>query len=102
MILSARTGANQPISTVKDEGSDASPQLIISSATLRNHLKKYVMVEKGWIRSNRMVRVSGTGLEFDPVEDGERDKKGVTHSALVIMNDGRVRDMYSAIPLGQS
>jgi hypothetical protein len=108
MIFSARTRANQPNSAAADEGTDTCPQLIIASATLRNHLKKYVMEEKGWIRMNRMVRVTGIGLEVDPVEDGEcgrrevNRRRRVTHTALVITNDGGVRNIDGAVPPEQA
>jgi hypothetical protein len=109
MIFSARTRANQPISAAADEGTDTCPQLIIASATLRNHLKKYVMEEKGWIRMNRMIRVTGIGLDVDPAEDGEWEVVGqdnrqrrVTHTALVVTNDGGVRNIDGAVPPEQA
>lgn len=40
-----------------------SPQLIMSSATLRNHLKIYLFNESGWLRTDKLQKITGPRLK---------------------------------------
>ncbi|KAJ7786198.1 P-loop containing nucleoside triphosphate hydrolase protein [Mycena metata] len=58
-----------------------SPQLILSSATLPEHLVDYVSDESGWIGRDDWVRISGT------TSSRQRTSSVVSHSVLVVSED---------------
>lgn len=81
------------------------PQLILASATLRNHLRHYAYIEKGWLRRGEVVRVTGQGLVVDFPSDEDVESTpladlggtGITHCALVVSADGSIRNLDGAI-----
>ncbi|PPQ62986.1 hypothetical protein CVT24_006092, partial [Panaeolus cyanescens] len=65
------------------------PQLIMSSATLRVHLRDYLFEESGWLNRYNLVKVFGKGKEVTP--------RGILHSVLVVGQDEQVRNIEEAI-----
>ncbi|KAJ2921552.1 hypothetical protein H1R20_g15544, partial [Candolleomyces eurysporus] len=90
----ARRRNGQPNSTPMPP----SPQLVVSSATLRTHLRNYLYEESGWLDKDNVVKISGTGAkpaEEVQANDGTR-KEGqnasVEHSVLLV-SEQRVRNI---------
>jgi hypothetical protein len=86
------------------------PQLILSSATLRNHLKIYLYGESGWLKKDRIVKVVGPPLSkrdrqtLRGVDHGdESDGLGrteISHCALVVSRTGDVKNIEGASSAG--
>jgi superfamily II DNA/RNA helicase len=81
------------------------PQLIVSSATLRTNLKRYLYGEKGLLRRGKLQKIFGVGFEDEEEHDmeGHREARGegnlgrnITHCALLVSTDGTVRNIPSA------
>jgi hypothetical protein len=102
-IFARRISANQS-GHASEQGAPC-PQLVLASATLRNHLKEYALIEKGWLRKDRTTKVIGSGLigEFPAGEDHEEATlrelggTGITHCALVISKNEGVRNISGAV-----
>ncbi|KAJ7092613.1 P-loop containing nucleoside triphosphate hydrolase protein [Mycena epipterygia] len=77
----------------------ASPQLIISSATLPPHLVEYVSEESAWLNRDNWVSISGASAEV--LAGQQQPKSQVTHSVLVVDED-HVRNIAGALPSGPS
>jgi hypothetical protein len=96
-----------------------SPQLIMSSATLRNHLKVYLFNESGWLRKERLQKVVGSrndqqGGSFKAAklrgvremlpgtETGakaqhtDQDGTGISHYVLVVSGSGDIANIEGA------
>lgn len=74
-----------------------SPQLILSSATLRSHLNNYLFDESGWLNRDYLLKVKGTKKSLTKVDAkvavGQESHdglggNGIQHSVLVVSNDG--------------
>lgn len=78
-----------------------SPQLVVSSATLRTHLRNYLYDESGWLDKDNVVKISGTGAK--PAEEvqantgagKEGENASVEHSVLLV-SEQRVRNIPGA------
>jgi len=78
-----------------------SPQLVVSSATLRTHLRDYLYNESGWLDRDRVVKISGSGnrpAEMVRRGDGakEVDNASIMHSVLLV-SENRVRNIPGAV-----
>jgi len=58
------------------------PQLIMSSATLRNHLKTYLFNESGWLRRDKLKKVVGS----------RNDQPDGTFTAIRLRGDRKTED----------
>lgn len=81
----------------------AAPQLIVSSATLRSHLRNYLFEESGWLNRDHLVKVKGTGkkveekaVEVETAHDG-LGGTDISHSVLVV-SDTEIQNIEGAIP----
>jgi hypothetical protein len=78
-----------------------SPQLVLSSATLRTHLRNYVYDESGWLDKDSVVKISGTGVKPADVEASNAtpieaaNASTIQHSVLLV-SDERVRNIPGA------
>jgi hypothetical protein len=83
------------------------PQLIMASATLRNHLKMYLFNESGWLRKGKVEKVMGSGLQGKMVRDesgrGSRPERKednrasrISHFVLVVSQDGSIKNTDGA------
>jgi len=70
-----------------------SPQLIMSSATLRHHLTKRLCGGSGWINRDTVVKISGDG---QPVSQASSSNV-VAHCVLIVSKDGQVRNVDGAL-----
>jgi hypothetical protein len=68
------------------------PQLIMSSATLRHHLRNRLYGGSGWIDRGAIVKISGNGQPASHVSS----KNSVAHCVLVVSEDGQVRNIDGA------
>jgi len=82
-----------------------SPQLVMSSATLRSHLEHYLFSESGWLNKDNLLKVKGT-MKTGVVETtGTSDRggtdgfeaSGITHSVLLVSDTG-IENVAGAIP----
>jgi superfamily II DNA/RNA helicase len=77
------------------EAEEEIPQLVLSSATLRVHLKDYLFVEGGWLNGYNLVKINGEIAEAAPGENQEKIGK-IEHSILVVSDTG-VRNVDGAV-----
>ncbi|KAF5323352.1 hypothetical protein D9611_005800 [Ephemerocybe angulata] len=78
-----------------------SPQLVLSSATLRTHLKNFVYDESGWLDKDNVAKVSGRAtkaVEGERVRGPEKEavNASIQHSVLLV-SDERVRNIPGAV-----
>lgn len=71
-------------------------QLILSSATLRNHFKRSIIRHPGWLErsSGETAWVNGTGAATTP---GAGNVSGVLHSLLLVSRDGTARNVEGSV-----
>ncbi|EFI28664.1 hypothetical protein CC1G_13690 [Coprinopsis cinerea okayama7 len=69
------------------------PQLILSSATLRTHLRNYVYEESGWLDRQNVVKIYGTPGKK---EASDHLQRGLLHSVLLVSAHG-VRNVEGAV-----
>ncbi|KAG8725864.1 hypothetical protein FRC11_001301, partial [Ceratobasidium sp. 423] len=66
------------------------PQMVMMSATLKIHVRSWLFKQKGWM-AERVVRLHGIQ---EKLESGESELSAqVTHSAVVVEADGRLRNL---------
>ena len=63
----------------EQQGYNDVPQLILSSATLRAHLKDYLFYESGWLNGLNLVKIGGPA---------EKKMLRIEHSILVVSDTG--------------
>ncbi|KAI0800971.1 P-loop containing nucleoside triphosphate hydrolase protein [Fomes fomentarius] len=92
------------------------PQLVMMSATLRNHLKRFLLADSGWFAKEQgmLVRITGDASshypqssKIAPEEDHAEFAVGGTglqHHVLVVTKDGDVVNIKGAVnpPAAQS
>ncbi|KAJ2919242.1 hypothetical protein MD484_g1123, partial [Candolleomyces efflorescens] len=78
-----------------------SPQLVVSSATLRTHLRNYLYDESGWLDKDNVVKISGTGTK--PAGDvqakdgtGKEDGNAPVEHSVLLVSEQRVRNIPGA------
>ena len=76
------------------QSSSGSPQLILSSATLRRHLNNYLFEESGWLDTDRLLKVKGVAKEATDTHDG-LGGSGILHSVLLV-SEQKIRNMEGA------
>jgi hypothetical protein len=85
-----------------------SPQLVLSSATLRTHLRNYVYDESGWLDKDNVVKISGTGVKPADVESsvdtapGEAANVSTVQHSVLLVSEERVRNIPNAVPAGST
>lgn len=84
----------------EQRGNVSSPQLIMSSATLRSHLIDYLYKESGWLAKDNLLKVKGGTTATKSLLD--QDKKiltgdGVSHSVLLVSDTG-IENIPGAVP----
>ncbi|KAL1951540.1 hypothetical protein VTO73DRAFT_689 [Trametes versicolor] len=104
------SGANQgPYREQK--ASAARPQLVLMSATLRNHLRRFLLTDSGWFNteSGKLVRITGEVSPHNPrkeqattseVEDSAAETVGglnVQHHVIVVSEDGDIANIVGAV-----
>ncbi|KAK7059063.1 hypothetical protein VNI00_001687 [Paramarasmius palmivorus] len=75
------------------------PQLVVSSATFRSHLKDYLWKESGIVKLGvDAVTVRGKGVKFDIKEqpDSAALHKDITHHVLVVSDD-KIQNISGAV-----
>jgi hypothetical protein len=88
-------------SLVEQRDEPPSPQLIMSSATLRSHLNIYLYEESGWLDKDNLLKVKGTTVETRNL--GNQDKNnalgasGIMHSVLLVSDTG-IENVSGAVP----
>lgn len=73
------------------------PQLVLSSATMRSHLNRFLYQESGWLQrgGDNLVKIKGDQQESDtPV----RAPSNVSHSTIVVTQDGEIRNIEGSVP----
>lgn len=104
------SGANQgPYREQK--ASAARPQLVLMSATLRNHLRRFLLTDSGWFNteSGKLVRITGEVSPHNPRKEhaatfGAEDSaaetvggKNVQHHVIVVSEDGDIANIVGAV-----
>ena len=89
------------------ESEEGIPQLVLSTATMRMHLRDYVFAESKWLNTFAYVKISGDGapgrrvrVQEEVREEGEareedevpveKKKSNISHSILVVSDTGVV------------
>ncbi|KAJ8482906.1 hypothetical protein ONZ51_g5037 [Trametes cubensis] len=91
----------------KREPENTRPQLVMMSATLRNHLRKFLLADSGWFtkESGKLVRITGEVSPHDPkapqatedVAEGTVGGTGIEHHVLVVSKHGDIMNIESAV-----
>ncbi|KAI0756711.1 P-loop containing nucleoside triphosphate hydrolase protein [Daedaleopsis nitida] len=98
------------------DDSRAAPQLVMMSATLRNHLKRFLLADSGWFTKERnmLVRITGDASAHYPQElknNGAEDQASfavggtaLQHHVLVVSQHGDITNIEGAVaaPSGQT
>lgn len=88
-------------SLVENSGEFPSPQLIMSSATLRSHLSSYLYEQSGWLDKDKLLRVKGAGVGTkslgDQVESNAFGSSRILHSVLLVSDTG-IENIAGAVP----
>ncbi|KAI9060594.1 P-loop containing nucleoside triphosphate hydrolase protein [Trametes sanguinea] len=89
------------------EPDEVKPQLIMMSATLRNHLRRFLLADSGWFTKakGKLVRITGEVSPHDPKrkqfeEDAAVDTVGGTdiqHHVIVVSEDGDMTNVEGAL-----
>lgn len=74
------------------EAEEQNPQLVLSSATLRVHLKDYLFQESGWLNPYNLAKIVGERESRRAVED-----QTIVHS-VVIASDAEIKNVEEALP----
>ncbi|OSC99493.1 P-loop containing nucleoside triphosphate hydrolase protein [Trametes coccinea BRFM310] len=92
--------------------SDEAPQLVMMSATLRNHLRRFLLADSGWFTKakGKLVRITGEVSPHDPKrkqfeEDAAADAVGGTdiqHHIIVVSHDGNISNVEDTVPVAAS
>ncbi|CAE6475628.1 unnamed protein product [Rhizoctonia solani] len=73
------------------------PQMIMMSATLKTHVRSWLFQQEGWM-AERVVRLHGIQEKIDSGEFEPSERARVTHSAIVVEADGRLRNLDEQRP----
>lgn len=85
------------------------PQLVLMSATLRNHLRRFLLTDSGWFdtESGKLVRITGEVSPHNPrkepaavSEDSATETVGgmnVQHHVIVVSEDGDIANIAGAV-----
>jgi superfamily II DNA/RNA helicase len=80
------------------EAEEEIPQLVMSSATLRVHLKDYLFGESGWLNGYNLVKIKGVIPGAAQGENGEETKRiGKTEHSILVVSDTGVRNVDGAV-----
>ncbi len=77
------------------------PQLIMTSATLKSQFRYSVLTEGGWFRraEDKVTIVTGSPSEVEDTTNSVMGGGSLVHSALIVSNDGTVRNIPGAVDL---
>jgi len=85
----------------EEPGDAPSPQLIMSSATLRSHLNDYLYEESGWLNKDNLLKVKGTTAGAQSLHDhGENNAlpgNSVLHSVLLV-SETSIENIATTMP----
>ncbi|KAI0778478.1 P-loop containing nucleoside triphosphate hydrolase protein [Trametes elegans] len=91
-----------------DDG-PARPQLVMMSATLRNHLRKFLLAESGWFsrESGKIVRITGEVSPHDPNQQQQAPAAefaaealggtSIQHHVIVVSEGGSIANIEGAV-----
>jgi hypothetical protein len=73
------------------------PQLVLSSATLRSHLNRFLFQESGWLMRGHqnLLKVRGGGDPTMPMHGSTK----VSHSVLVVLQNGEIKNTEGSVAL---
>lgn len=78
------------------------PQLILSSATLRTHLKNYLFDESGWLDKDNVLKVAGNKVKrngrLSSVSHQNDDGAKATQHSVILVSEHGIRNVSDAIP----
>jgi superfamily II DNA/RNA helicase len=74
------------------EAEQGHPQLVLSSATLRVHLKDYLFGESGWLNPYNLAKIMGATASAKYKQKGR-----ILHSVLVVSDSNKVQNVESAV-----
>lgn len=77
------------------EAEEEIPQLVMSSATLRVHLKDYLFGESGWLNGYNLVKING--VIPGAAHEEEKKKMGKTEHSILVVSDTGVRNVDGAV-----
>jgi superfamily II DNA/RNA helicase len=101
----ARDMPEENVTSVDNQGS-YTPQLILASATLRNHLRQFLYRESGWLREEGTQKVRGSSqtsaFMLERSQDGSDANSilggtSLLHHVLVVKPDGSIENIQGAI-----
>ena len=97
------------------DDSRGAPQLVMMSATLRNHLKRFLLADSGWFTKEpgMLVRITGDASAHYPKglknPIGAEDRAafsvggtGLQHHVLVVTEDGSVANIHGATDVAET
>ncbi|KAI0830609.1 P-loop containing nucleoside triphosphate hydrolase protein [Trametes gibbosa] len=88
---------------------NARPQLVMMSATLRNHLRRFLLADSGWFdhSTGKLVRITGEvsphnprkdhGTRPEELADGAIGGTNVQHHVVVVSEDGDISNIAGAV-----
>jgi superfamily II DNA/RNA helicase len=86
---------------VEQFGGSPSPQLIMSSATLRSHLNDYLYDESGWLNRDNLLKVKGATAGTEKLHDQDEHnalaRNSILHSVLLV-SDTSIENIAGAVP----
>lgn len=77
------------------EAEEGHPQLVLSSATLRVHLKDYLFGESGWLNPYNLAKIMGATASAKYKQKGS--KGSILHSVLVVSDRNVVQNVEGAV-----
>ncbi|KAI0361300.1 P-loop containing nucleoside triphosphate hydrolase protein [Trametes cingulata] len=92
-----------------EDDADSRPQLVMMSATLRNHLRKFLLVDSGWFtkESGKLVRITGEVSPHNPIQGQKSPTEelvaeslggtGIQHHVVVYSEDGDIVNIEGAV-----
>ncbi|KAI0639701.1 P-loop containing nucleoside triphosphate hydrolase protein [Trametes polyzona] len=93
----------------EDHEEDGRPQLVMMSATLRNHLRRYLLADSGWFTksSGKLVRITGEVSPHNPKKDQATPSEesaeatvggtNVRHHVIVYSENGDIANLADAV-----
>ncbi|KAI0652146.1 P-loop containing nucleoside triphosphate hydrolase protein [Trametes meyenii] len=92
----------------RQQTDDSRPQLVMMSATLRNHLRRFLLADSGWLpsESGKLVRITGEVSPHNPKSrqtSSEGDAadtvggQGIQHHVIVVSDKGNIANISGAV-----
>lgn len=78
------------------------PQLILSSATIRTHLKNYLFDESGWLDKDNVLKVAGNKVKrngrLSSASHQNDDGAKATQHSVILVSEHDIRNISGAMP----